>query len=62
MPPAQAQAQPQGLLMLGLEQVYCKLSWQKLCGEAGWVKRLRGGEGELQVPWPQVTASEARHH
>lgn len=30
-----SKAQPQGLLMLGLEQVYCELSWQKLCGEAG---------------------------
>lgn len=40
MPPAQAQ--PQGLLMLGLEQVYCKLSWQKLCGEAGWVEEAEG--------------------
>lgn len=59
-----AQAQPQGLLMLGLEQVYCVLSWPKLHGklgkQAGEVM-LRGGRGEIdEVPWPQVTASEPR--
>lgn len=30
-----SQAQPQGLLMLGLEQVYCTLSWPKLRGKLG---------------------------
>lgn len=50
--------------MLGSEQVYCMLSWPKLHGKRGQQAgemTLRGGEGKLlEVPWPQVTASELR--
>lgn len=59
----QSQAQPQGLLMLGLQQVYCVLSWPKLRGKLGkqaGEMTLRGGGEFDEVPWPQVTASELR--
>lgn len=55
---------PRDSLMLGSEQVYCMLSWPKLHGKQGQQAgemTLRGREGEvLEVPWPQVTASELR--
>lgn len=45
-------------------KVYCMLSWPKLHGKRGQQAgemTLRGGEGKvLEVPWPQVTASELR--
>lgn len=55
---------PRDSLMLGSEQVYCMLSWPKLCGKQGQQAgemTLRGREGELlEVPLPQVTASKLR--
>lgn len=55
---------PRDSSTLGSEQVYCMLSWPKLHGKQGQQAgemTLRGGEGELlEVPWPQVTASELR--
>lgn len=55
---------PRDPLMLGSEQIYCMLSWPKLHGKrgtAGWGDDTEGGEGKfLEVPWPQVTASELR--
>lgn len=55
---------PRDPFVLGSEQVYCMLSWPKLHGKRGQQAgemTLRGGEGKLlEVPWPQVTASELR--
>lgn len=60
----QSPPRPRDPLMLASERVYCMLSWPKLHGKrrqrAGEMT-LRGGEGKLlEVPWPQVTASELR--
>lgn len=52
-----------GPWVLGSEQIYCMLSWPKLheAGQQAGEMTLRGGEGKLlEVPWPQVTASEPR--
>lgn len=62
MPPSPPRPRDPGVL--GSEQVYCMLSWPKLYGkreqQAGEMT-LGGGEGKrLEVPWPQVTASELR--
>lgn len=52
---------PRDSVTLGSEQVYCMLSWPKLRGKQAGEMTLRGREGELlEVPWPQVTASELR--
>lgn len=48
---------------LRASQAYCMLSWPKLQGKWG---QQAGGDAEgregklLEVPWPQVTASELR--
>lgn len=59
----QSPPRPRGPWVLGSEQVYCMLSWPKLheAGQQAGEMTLRGGEGKLlEVPWPQVTASELR--
>lgn len=62
--PPRSSPGPRDSSTLGSEQVYCMLSWPKLHGKQGQQAgemTLRGGEGELlEVPWPQVTASELR--